>query len=119
VIIVPIRSTRSRKVGAADVAALRQAIRAGYPWLLHTGDDIWRHTGLNTQQNIMLAYVTGISSGVAVFLAGEPHPSKEIVAAVKAELQVDIDAAERRFRKIFKGHRYRDSFFRSGHAAIS
>jgi len=92
-------AARSRTLNQRDVELLREAVRAGFPWLLHTADDPFRsrRTGLTIQQNILLSHVTGITAGAGVFLSGEDHPTEETVAAVKAELQADIAEAERRY----------------------
>ena len=95
-----------------DIEALRRAINEGYPWILHTADKTRRVTGLTIRQNIVLTYVTGILAGAGVFLSGEDHPSKETVAAVKAELKTEIAEAEARYESIFIGNRYYDGFFR-------
>ena len=102
---------RSGNVGLHEIETLRRAIGEGLPWLLHTADNTYRRTGLTTRQNILLSYVTGINSGAAVFLAGEPHPSRETVAYVKAQLQADIDEAEKRFKGVFTGKRRKGVFF--------
>jgi hypothetical protein len=106
------RIARSGNESAQDIETLRRKIQEGFPWLLHTADNTYRRTGLTTRQNILLAYITGINSGAAVFLAGEPHPSRETVAYVKAQLQADIDEAEKRFKGIFTGRRRTGIFFR-------
>jgi hypothetical protein len=103
---------RNRSVSSHDIEMLRRAIAEGYPWILHQADNLYRHTGLTIQQNILLSYVTGIAAGVGVFLAGEDHPSKETVLAVRAELQADIDEAEERYKAVFTGERRHDKFFR-------
>ena len=103
---------RSRSVNQRDVELLRGAIQNGFPWLLHTDNKTFRQTGLSIQQNILLSYVTGIAAGAGVFLAGENHPSRETVAAVKEELKADIAEAERRYGRVFTGTRHKDNFFR-------
>lgn len=99
-------------VSRHKIEALRRAIRDGYPWLLHTNENVFRQTGLSIRENILLSYVTGISAGACVFLAGGDHPSKETVAAVKEELKADIAEAERRRGRVFTGTRHKDGFFR-------
>ena len=107
-------AARSRTLNQRDVELLREAIRNGFPWLLHTADDPFRsrRTGLTIQQNILLSHVTGITAGAGVFLSGEDHPTEETVAAVKAELQADIAEAERRYGQMFTGTQHKDGFFR-------
>ena len=113
---MPKRKTATRSQGsvtAAEIEMLRRAIIDGYPWALRIkNDDTYRQTGLNFRLNILLSYVTGIAAGPGVFCAGGEHPSRETVAAVKAELQDEIDEAEKRFKGLFIGKRHRDSFFR-------
>ena len=92
-----IRSRTTSSVTPREIEALRSAIQNDMPWLLHTDHKVFRRTGLSIRLNILLAHVTGITSGVSVFLSGESHPSRETVAAVKAQLQDDIAAAEKRF----------------------
>lgn len=107
---MPRRKTRPRSAGMSqhDIEVLRNAIREGFPWLLHTADKTRRVTGLTIRQNIVLTYVTGILAGAGVFLSGEDHPSKETVAAVKAELKNEIAEAEARYKSIFIGQRHSD-----------
>ena len=112
---MPRRKLRTRtttNVSPREIEALRRAINEGYPWLLHTKDNVYRRTGLNIRLNILLSYVTGISAGPCVYLGGEDHPTKETVAAVKTELMDDIAEAEARFKSVFTGKRRPDSFFR-------
>lgn len=111
---MPRRKTRTRSAGMSqhDIEALRRAINEGYPWILHTADTSRRVTGLTIGQSILLSHVTGITAGAAIFLSGEDHPSKETVAAVKAELKTEIAEAEARYKSIFIGERHSDGFFR-------
>jgi hypothetical protein len=112
---MPKRKTKQRAaaVSPREIEALRRAIQAGFPWALRVkGDDTFRTTGLSIRLNILLSYVTGIAAGACVFLSGGEHPSRETVAAVKAELKGDIANAEKRFKGIFVGKRHADSFFR-------
>ena len=95
-----------------DIEALRTAINKGIPWILHSADKTCRGTGLTIRQSILLSHVTGITAGAAIFLSGEDHPSKETVAAVKAELESEIAEAEERYKSIFIGERHSDGFFR-------
>jgi hypothetical protein len=67
---------------------------------------------LTTELNILLSYITGISAGAGIYLAGEDHSSRETVAVVKALLKEEIAEAEKRYKNIFTGKRYQDSFFR-------
>jgi hypothetical protein len=106
------RTARSQVLNNRDVETLRRAIQDGYPWILHTESREYRRTGLSIPLSILLSYVTGISAGVAVFLGGEEHPTREVVTAVRAELKNDIAAAEERYKKIFTGKRHPESFFR-------
>jgi hypothetical protein len=99
-------------VSAHDIEALRRAIQAGFPWLLHTEDRTYRRSGLTLAQGVLLSYITGIAAGAAVFLAGNPHPSRKTVASVKGELKDEIAEAEKRFKSIFKGQRRSYDFFR-------
>ena len=106
------KRTRSGNISPHDIEALRGAIHEGYPWILHSTDNVFRVTGLTTMQNILLSYATGIAAGAAIFLSGEDHPSKEAVAAVKAELKSEIAEAEARCKSIFIRERHRDGYFR-------
>jgi hypothetical protein len=110
---MPLRKIRARNssVTSQEVESLRRAITDGYPWLLHTQNNVHRRTGLSLRLNILLSYVTGIVAGAGVFL-DEEHPSQETIANIKAELQADIDEAEERFKNTFTGKRRSDSFFR-------
>jgi hypothetical protein len=112
---MPKRKTKQRAaaVSPREIEALRRAIMDGYPWALRIkGDDKFRQTGLSLRLNILLSYITGIAAGAGVFLSGGEHPSRETVAAVKAELKDDIENAEKRFKGSFVGKRHADSFFR-------
>src|SRR5262245_52410525 len=104
------RTLRSRNLNQHDIEVLRTAIREGVPWLLHQKDNQFRSSGLDIRHGILLSYVTHVLCGPGVFLAGEEHPSREIVEAVRAELADDIAVAEKRYRKIFTGRHYPESF---------
>jgi hypothetical protein len=112
---MPVRRLRIARRGVVtqkDVEVLRQAIRVGLPWVCHHIDGRYRRDDLlTTEQNILLSYVTGISCGAAVYLGGGDHPSRKTVKAVKAELQADIDEAEKKFGGIFRGERHSYDFF--------
>jgi hypothetical protein len=106
-------TVRNRNLSQIDIEALRQAIREGWPWITETADNRFRENfNLTIRQSIVLSYITGIAGSCAVYLAGEDHPSRETVAAVKAELNEDIAEAEKRFGPQFVGKRHSDSFFR-------
>ena len=108
---MPLRKQRvKRATNEHDIEVLRRAIGEGLPWRLHV-DDRFQQGGLETRHAILLSYVCNIPCGIAVFLAGNPHPSQETVRMLKKELKDDIRQAEKRFKGIFKGERRNYNFF--------
>ena len=97
-------------VSNGEIQQLRDAISQGYPWICEIDDGVYHPAVLNAKLNILLSYLTNIPC-LEIHCVGDPHPSPETIAAVKAQLKEDIGSAEQRFKK-FKIERWRDEDFR-------
>jgi len=108
------KTTTVREHGSVtprEIEQLREAIAQGFPWVSNHVDNMYRQSGLPARLDILLSYVTGLGC-LSIFGSGYDHPSKQTVKAVKAELQSDIDAAEKRYASVCVGERFSDADFR-------